>query len=360
MRKGGHRYKTEHAISSLEYYESNGTISFVETSSKKTKLENLQVCWLDTDPHSSNELTKPVDKIPQPNSANNTIGLTLICPNDFQQSHAPKQRKGSGLTIGMPYFAAPALLLQQLENFANYPIEIQRQLTIIIVDDGSPSDLQAAKYLKDTSVINRDIFHFQLKVARIETEIDWNIEGSRNLAFYLADTSLGLMMDLDMLVPIETIQAALTWNTSIYNSTQGNFVAVAHKFNRQKPDGNQSIQPALGLLNITEYWNAGGLDEDFAGSYGHGTEPHFWHLWKNGKRIIEKHMDAFLVELDTDPCDSAWLKVPETIQSCQAALSKMPKLLKDRSRNRKLWRKKRANKVSWSNSYLRFNWTIDI
>jgi hypothetical protein len=46
--------------------------------------------------------------------------------------------------------------------------------------------------------------------ALITQAIDFNVEGSRNLAFYLADTQIGLMLDLDTIVPVETINEALT------------------------------------------------------------------------------------------------------------------------------------------------------
>jgi hypothetical protein len=360
MRKGGHRYRSEAAISAT-----NETMSHITHKSMDKKDANTRAfCWLDTNPLAIDHTSKPRNIIPKWNDT--STHLTPVCPDPFQRSMAPQIRSKQGLTIGLPYYAAPALLLMQVANFASFPVEIQEQLTVIVVDDGSPPGLHALDYLSDTILGRRanhtsiPSFHFHLKIARITTEIDWNIEGSRNLAFYLADTQLGLMLDLDMLLPLETVKEVLNWRViKIDNQTNMQF-HVAHKFNRKKPDGKQSIQPALGVLDIQEYWNAGGLDEDFAGSYGHGTEPHFWHLWANGDRKVEKHLDTYLLELSIDACDATLLKFSDKIELCTNSKSKMQSLVKDRSRNKKLWKKKRSGKVPWSNSYLRFNWTIDL
>jgi hypothetical protein len=317
---------------------------------------DLNFCWLDNENTAGNSSqVKALGK-----DEEHVIGP--LCPDQFQQDMAPKDRARGGITVGMPYYGAPAMLLQQLSNFANYPAEIQDQLSIIIVDDGSPPGLQAGEYIG--YFISTSAFHFRLQLARISTSIDWNVEGSRNLAFYLADTQRGVMLDLDMLVPVETMQEALRWNlTSIRlsNETQATQeVTVAHKFNRRTPNGKESFHHALAVLDINEYWRAGGLDEDFAGAYGFGTELHFWFVWKIGERVVENHANTFLLELDTDACDPNWIHSSDLLKKCKAARSKLPSLNKNKKPNRRLWKKKSQGRVSRSNSYLRFNWTIEM
>jgi hypothetical protein len=332
MRKGGHRYKSEASVLA--------TISNQTRDLSKTDL-NFNPCWLST-------------------NVSGKIGdQHLYCPDDFQRGMAPQSRTLSGLTIAMPYFASPAMLLQQLANFASYPIEVQKQISIIIVDDGSPPGLQAREYIQNFSASK---FHFRVQIARITTNIDWNVEGSRNLAFYLADTQRGLMLDLDMLVPVETIQDALQWNLTAPSSNEPNAtqVAVAHKLNRKKPNGKYSVHPALALLDVNEYWNAGGLDEDFAGEYGFGTEPHFWFMWKKGHRVVEKHESTFLIELDTEPCNLAWLQNSKLMGQCKMAITTQPSLNRNKKPNRSLWKKKSHGENSRSNTYLRFFWTMDM
>jgi len=285
---------------------------------------------------------------------------------------APVKRTKPGLTISIPYFAQPGLLLQQLHNFASYPKDIQKKLSVIIVDDGSPSGLRAMDHLSISTGDNTSsqylsmnhtgpsiLCHFRLNIVRVNHNIDWNDEGSHNLAFYLAKTRLGLILDMRMLVPIETIQDAFTWDTIRANKeTKGN-QSVAHIFNRRRQNGNVKHFQTCALLEVQEYWNSGGMDEDFAGNYGYGMSPNFWHQWEQGERVIEIHDSTFLLEQDTDACDPSWLHSLEKVKECQNARSNMDSLSKEGKKNRKLWKKKSSGKIVWSNAYLRFNWTVD-
>jgi hypothetical protein len=332
MRKGGHRYKSEESALA--------TIPNQTEDPSKTDL-TLSPCWLSTN------VSEKIDD------------HQLKCLDEFQQGMAPQTRTHLGLTIAMPYYASPAMLLQQLANFASYPIEIQKQMSIIIVDDGSPPGLQAKEYIQNVSASN---FHFRLQIARITTNIEWNVEGSRNLAFYLADTRRGLMLDLDMLVPVETVHDALQWNLTAPSSKESNTtqIGIAHKFNRKMPNGKYSVHPSLALLDVNEYWNAGGLDEDFAGKYGFGTEPHFWFMWKKGQRVVEKHENTFLIELDTEPCNVEWLQNSKLVGQCIAAIATLPSLNRNKKPNRRLWKKKSTGITPRSSTYLRFFWTMDM
>jgi hypothetical protein len=136
-------------------------------------------------------------------------------------------------------------------------------------------------------------------------------------------------------------------------------VAVAHKFSRREPNGKESFQPSVGLFNIHEYWNSGGHDEDFAGAHGFGTDPHFWHEWQEGRKVVERHKTSYLFQVHSAPCDSTWLSAPYQLEQCENARSKMTIPSTDRRRNKRLWKAKKEGKAKWSNNYLRFNWTVD-
>ncbi|KAL3905708.1 MAG: hypothetical protein SGILL_009570 [Bacillariaceae sp.] len=343
MRKGGHRYKSEASV-----------LASNQTLDGQKEYQPISSCWLGI-ATADDEESRKMKWIPNTTIGDDSSNLVLTCPDAYAMP--PATRTSPGVTIAIPYYASPATLLQQLENFASYPIELQQLMTIMIVDDGSPSGLQAREYLSESA----QSYQFRLRIARITSDISWNIEGSRNLAFYLADTRRGIMLDLDMLLPHESLVKALQWNTiQPGNETHPEKIALAHKFNRRKPNGKESKQPALAVLDIPEFWNAGGLDEDFAGRYGFGTEPHFWHQWKKGPRETEFHEDTFILEVTTDACDAKWIRSQEAIDRCKAARLELPKLDRDKKPNKKLWRKKKkAGSKSWSNSYLRFNWTID-
>jgi len=352
--KGSHKYKSESVISATNYYESLEQMVSLDNS-----------CWLDTTATASNSSLKPAEIL-------RGSLLTPICPDKYRRAMAPVKRTKPGLTISIPYFAQPGLLLQQLHNFASYPKDIQKKLSVIIVDDGSPSGLRAMDHLSISTGDNTSsqylsmnhtgpsiLCHFRLNIVRVNHNIDWNDEGSHNLAFYLAKTRLGLILDMRMLVPIETIQDAFTWDTIRANKeTKGN-QSVAHIFNRRRQNGNVKHFQTCALLEVQEYWNSGGMDEDFAGNYGYGMSPNFWHQWEQGERVIEIHDSTFLLEQDTDACDPSWLHSLEKVKECQNARSNMDSLSKEGKKNRKLWKKKSSGKIVWSNAYLRFNWTVD-
>jgi hypothetical protein len=267
-------------------------------------------------------------------------------------------RPSNNLTIALLYFAKPALLFRQLEEFSKYPTEIQQRLTVWIIDDGSPPGLRVTDYINRSAYNNYESV-FRLRVARITTETDWNIGGARNLAFFLIDkeapagtTTNVLLLDLDMLVPPETIETVGTWETR--NATH----KFAHRFNRRKADGSAKTHPAMAVLDSQAYWQSGGCDEDFCGHYGF-TDDHFWHRWKlDPKRIRVDHLDVFLVALDLNACNSTYLINQRHYETCKTARGKLQNPSKKLKRNHGLFKDK-IKKGCWSNKYLRFRWMIE-
>jgi hypothetical protein len=275
----------------------------------------------------------------------NTTATQLSCrdkPINIGRSH------DDGLTIALLYFAKPSMLLSQLENFASYPVELQQQLTVLIVDDGSPEGLRATDYISTTEYVS----HFRLRLTRITTEKAWNIGGARNLAFYLADTQRVLLLDLDMMVPVETMHKALTWQTR--NQTH----IMAHRFNRRKPDGRTSEHPAVALLDVDAYWESGGCDEDFCGRYAF-TDVHFWFRWRNDtSRLRLDHYDTYIVEFNHNACNSTFLAT-KAQQRCEEARMALQKPSREKESNAKIFKRKKT-KGCWSNRYLRFRWILEI
>jgi glycosyltransferase involved in cell wall biosynthesis len=251
------------------------------------------------------------------------------------------------LTIALLYFAKPAMLFRQLENFASYPEDIRQHLTILIIDDGSPDGLKATDYLD----INQYDSQFRIRLARIITEKPWNIGGARNLAFTLADTQKALLLDLDVLVPMETMKTAMTWETR--NQTN----ILAHRFNRRRPDGSTGKHPAICVLDVEAYWEIGGCDEDFCGNYGY-TDVHFWYRWKADRsRLRFDHLDTYLIEFEQRACDEAYITEDQDMQKCKEARSKMKKS-RELKTNHAVYKRK-TNEGCWSNKYLRFRWVLE-
>ena len=63
-----------------------------------------------------------------------------------------------------------------------------------------------------------------------------------------------------------------------------------HKFQRRKPSGEMKPHPGTWLMKTGLYWQSGGCDEDFVGSYGQ-TDPHFDYRAKktNHDDVVELH-----------------------------------------------------------------------
>ena len=95
---------------------------------------------------------------------------------------------------------------------------------------------------------------------------------------------------------------------------------------------NNQPHPAVCLIRRSDYWKAGGCEEDLVGHYGN-TDPSFW--WKALKFI------TILLKLDI------YLDYYTEGES---------NINRDRSHNMALIEKKKQNN-SWSTDFLRFKWS---
>lgn len=282
---------------------------------------------------------------------NNTNATFLTCPSVDKPTLGPslQQNRHPGLTVALLYFAKPAALVRQLENFASYPEDIRKHLTLLIIDDGSPEGLRATDYI-DWSKYDSQ---FRIRLARITTDKQWNIGGARNLAFYLADTKTALLLDLDVMVPMETMKTAMTWKTR--NETH----ILAHRFNRKRPDGREQKHPAICVIDVNAYWENGGCDEDFCGNYGY-TDVHFWFRWRKDKnRVKIDHLDTFIIEFEQKACDETLIGTNEQdLKKCQNARKQVKKGGKELKANHAVYKLKTLEGC-WSNKYLRFGWILE-
>jgi hypothetical protein len=304
-------------------------------------------------------------------SNNNTSHAPIVVPS-------PPQRRvlQNGITIALLYYARPSMLLHHLETLASYPLELQQQLTLLIIDDGSPIGLRATDYM--------DRSHFQttlsvrIRITRVTRDIAWNIGGARNLAFYLVDTSKVLLLDLDMMVPVETMTEVLT---SPSWSTMNGTLELAHRFNRKRLNGKAQKHPAVSVLDVASYWKSGGCDEDFVGQYGY-TDVHFWHRWRLDpiRRVVE-HPTTFIHEIHhEDYCSVEWLAKGMNIQdkekdttttttttttlhqleqTCRTALAALKVPGKWGQQFNKIKIRQKMETGCWSNLFLRFPWKVE-
>jgi hypothetical protein len=259
------------------------------------------------------------------------------------------QRNHPGVTIALLYFAKPAFLFRQLQVLSTYPETVQLELTLLIIDDGSPAGLRASEYLNLTSYNSL----FRIRLARITTEKDWNIGGARNLAFHLTDTPKTLLLDLDVFVPWPAMEAALSW--PLVDPTNG--TQLAHRFNRRRPDGSKNKHPAVCMIRTEAYWQNGGCDEDFCGSYGF-TDVHFWFRWKADKsKAMVDHLDVLIEEFEMAACDPSFLG-DSRASACKSGRSSLVKPTRNLKKNHALFKEK-TKKGCWSNKFLKFRWLLE-
>jgi len=184
-------------------------------------------------------------------SREGTANHTASSLEDSQNHH--------NLTVVLMYFAEPAGLLRQLEQFSSYPSDVRQQFALLVVDDGSPApNLTAQSY-----VTQKHRQALTIEIAYIQKNIPWNTPGARNLAFKVASTDKVLMIDTDLFITLEVMEKALKWKTRTENPPGG---YIGHTFNRKKPSGQYQAHPSAMLMDVGGFWKAGGMEEDFSGN----------------------------------------------------------------------------------------------
>lgn len=339
-------------------------------------------CWLDTPTDSSSD-----PSIYQHNSEladslqNRSLALETICsdmnrrlptrkdsrthPTCAFKSGGPTRslpfpvvkRDETGLTIAMLYYANPGILLTQLEAIIKYPTAVKEQISLLIIDDGSPPDLRVSDYISKSMAQLLKLRRFQL--IYIQENLAFNMGGGKNLAMSLSSTRKTVLLDLDTIVPTETMELMLRFS----QEEEGH---KALRFNRKFSDGTSKFHPAVTMLDTDEFWRAGGFDEDFTGSYGH-DDTHYWYRWRqkgnvSRSEIYQRHVLVHQVEDNTVkrcPDDTTQFTVCGEIlfpqELCVQAAANMPKLVKDPLKNYELMKLKKKNNC-WSNIVIRFPW----
>jgi hypothetical protein len=352
-------------------------------------ISSYSYCWIGQD----NKLTNDIKKFKTTSS--NRQNLQFTCPGDITKNNKngkttttttttttntiqtpTKIRDTTKITLAMSYYGHPGFLLNQLETIYNYPLRIRQQIKIIVVDDGSPKGLEAIHYIGSSKYIKE----LDIRLARIDVDIPFNMAGAKNLAAYLCETSRLLLMDLDLSIPTQAMQQVLGLETkSVRNETAAaattstrkrpqstvTYYYTLHRFNRLNKD---KIHPGVCLFDVDGYFLAGATDEDFSGSYGK-EDTDFKYRWSidGGHRFIENNHHIMFSEAGKgtiDPCGSLdILNNNATLyRQCLDAVDRVEKSTakpsKDPLPNSMLHgRKKQAGR--WSNRFLRFPWHVE-
>ena len=155
----------------------------------------------------------------------------------------------SRLTIITHVYNAQGPVDHQLALWKQYDPALLAQLDFLVIDDHSDTPLQI-----DKGPLN-------LRLVRVDDDIDWNMPGCRNLAATLAATEWLLYFDVDNVASQASIAKLV-----------GALVTLdplrLHVFRRI--EGGVDVEPHINSFLITRqgFWRAGGYDEDFSGHYG--------------------------------------------------------------------------------------------
>lgn len=155
------------------------------------------------------------------------------------------------LTLIMAYYENHTMLQRHLHQFQKYDRKVQKNLQIIIIDDGSPAS--PARLDSESPC--------QISIYRMKVDVRWNQDACRNLGANKAKTQWILLTDIDHLVPNDTMAAIMT------QSLNPEFV---YKFSRVSEPEMLPYKPHPNswLMTKSMFCDVGGYDERLAGWYG--------------------------------------------------------------------------------------------
>jgi len=246
------------------------------------------------------------------------------------------------MTLIYPYYNSAGMLKKQLEGWLALPDKVLEQIAIILIDDCSPKT-PAMPVLKKHGFPNAD---FPLSHYRVLRDIPWNQHGCRNLGAKIAEDGWLFLSDIDHVLPVESIEGLLCRELD-----QGKFYTLQRVTAVKKEDGNLKYDlmtdihgkpkphPNTFLVTREKFWECGGYDEDYCGTYG-GDGPFSRALERVAKR--EHIQELMLIRWTRD-------QIPDASQPPEY-----------REKYRKLYRSRFENKgcsrAEKPTRHIRFQW----
>lgn len=174
--------------------------------------------------------------------------MALWCRN-IPTVKVPPARASKRVTLVIPYYENPQFLQTQAEHWRAYPPELAAALSIILVDDGSP-----------TPCVKPANLPMACRLFRIHVDVRWNWLAARNIGAHHAEDEWLLLTDMDHVLPTNTLRSIVTG---------AHDPAIVYAFARREHTG-QAIAPhsASFLMTRDVFWMVGGYDEALSGHYG--------------------------------------------------------------------------------------------
>lgn len=175
------------------------------------------------------------------------------------------------VSLIVPFYRQPRMLERQIEEWNKY----EGSLPIVLIDDCSPEPaLPIVKRLASAATLK------VLEVYRTDVDIPWAREFARNLGSKVAATDWLLHVDIDHVLPAESLR--LLRGIPLSNKRWYRFrrmrIGKADETRRkdQIPQDCErgEIHPHIDsyLCKAKHYWKVGGYNEKFCGVLGGGNE----------------------------------------------------------------------------------------
>lgn len=205
----------------------------------------------------------------------------------------------SAFTLCLPYYENPGMLARQIDTWNSYDEETRAQVSVAIVDDGSPRN-------PALDVLKAKPSKVKVRLWRVLENKPWNQHGARNLAAKaIGGDGWLLMTDIDHLLEapdaLKVVRASLK---PVHHYT----------FDRVSLPDRAPYKRHCNTFLVTRgaYWNAGGYDEDYCGTYG-GDGPFLRHL---ARVAPEKRLEGVQVvrvprDVLPDASTTEWPRVGE-------------------------------------------------
>ena len=143
-----------------------------------------------------------------------------------------------------------------------------------------------------------------LRLLRVNDDIDWNMPGCRNLAATLCETPWMLFFDVDNVCSEASLQ-------KIVNNLPRLDASRLHVFRRT--ENGVDVEPHINSFLITRqgFFKAGGYDEDFSGHYGF-EDVAFRMMWRKhvGGEVL---LTDIAFEQDVTACEQRHIDQPQRV-----------------------------------------------
>ena len=225
------------------------------------------------------------------------------------------------ITVNLSFYNQNDVLVKHVLGWKSWSKELKEKFSFCIIDDCSKT--KAVDVLSEI-----DLSDLNLSIYRVQEDLVCNIAGVRNLSAQECKTEWMVILDMDTLISEELASSM----SELCRAPKGS----CFKFNRRVPSNpyhpkNNQPHPAVCLLQLEDYWDVGGCEEDLVGHYGQ-TDPIFWYRASN---VLTVHFRSDMY-LDYIPEGEAVIN-------------------RDTSHNQKLFEEKRRTH-NWSTDFVRFKW----